>query len=156
MGESFTINSEATKIAFSKYVSDLLSEHKYLTFSAPRIGADRSMDQNALFHVWATEYAAYRLRKDKRDVSDGELDGMKRIIKKHFTAAHSEAYGFMVYELVNPFTGEKKKDYTSSKTWKRGEMFMVLTWFQMVAAQDGLILESKGQFEKLQRKQHEV
>lgn len=156
MGESFTINSEISRAAFIKHMNFLYEKHKYITFSSPRIGADRSMDQNALFHVWATEYAAYRLRKDKRDVSDGELDGMKRIIKKHFTAAHSEAYGFMVYELVNPFTGEKKKDYTSSKTWKRGEMFMVLNWFQMVAAQDGLILESKGQFEKLQRKQHEV
>lgn len=156
MGESFTINNETSLQAFIKYAGSLYESHKYITFSAPRIGADRSMDQNALFHVWATEYAAYRLRKDKRDVSDGELDGTKRIIKKHFTAAHPEAYGFMVYELVNPLTGEKKKDYTSSKTWKRGEMFMVLNWFQMVAAQDGLILESKGQFEKLQRKQHEV
>ena len=57
----------------------------------------------------------------------------------------------MIHEVVNPRNGDTKKDYTSSARWLRGEMFLVLTWMQMIAAEDGLILEAKGQFSKLQR-----
>lgn len=151
MAEQWTVNSITSLTAFNKHVERLFAEHKFITFSSPRIGADRSLDQNALFHVWATEYVAYTLKKDKREVSPGELDGMKQIIKKRFTATHPACYEWMVYEIVNPFNGATRKDYTSSKSWKRGEMYLVLDWFQMVAAEDGLILESKGQFAKLQR-----
>lgn len=151
MGESFTVNSPSSRAAFSRYVDGLFDKHKFITFAAPRIGADRSMDQNALFHAWATEYIAYTLKKDKRDVIEGEKEGMKRIIKQKFTAMHPEYYSWMVYLIINPLTGYSRKDYTSSASWKRGEMFLVLTWFQMTAAEDGLILESKGQFAKLQR-----
>lgn len=150
-GESFTINSITSLSAFRKYTEDLFKEHGYITFSAPRIGADRSMDQNALLHVWITEYLALKLKKDKRDVSEGEKEGMKRIIKKEFTSTHPACYQWMVYLVINPLTGYSRKDYTSSKSWKRGEMYLVLTWFQMVAADEGIILESKGQFNKLQR-----
>lgn len=151
MAESFTINSLTSRAAFNKYVDGLYKKYGHITFGAPRIGADRSMDQNALFHVWVTEYIAFKLKKDKRDVIEGEKEGMKRIIKKQFTATHPACYHWMVYLVINPLTGDSRKDYTSSKTWKKGEMFLVLCWFQMVAAEEGLILESKGQFNKLQR-----
>jgi hypothetical protein len=151
MAESFTVNSSSSKMAFSKYVDALFDKHKYITFDAPRVGADRSMDQNALLHAWVTEYVAHALKKDKRDVIEGEKEGMKRILKKKFTAMYPEHYSWMVYLIINPLTGYSRKDYTSSKNWKKGEMFLVLTWFQMTAAEDGLILESKGQFAKLQR-----
>lgn len=151
MKESWSINSAHSLMAFNKIVEGLYKEHKYITFSAPRIGRDRSLDQNALFHVWVTEYVAYRLQIHKKEATKGLIEGMKQIIKKRFTATHPQAYEWMVFEVVNPFNGKTKKEYTSSSDWKKGEMFLVLTWFQMVAAEDGLILESKGQFEKLQR-----
>jgi len=152
MPEVWTVNSAPSLVAYHKHVDRMYEEHKYVTFSPPRIGPDRSIDQNSLLHVWATEYVAYILKKDKRQVTKGELNGMKRIIKKKYTAAHPDSYKWMVYELVNPFnTSETKKDYTSSKSWKRGEMFLVLTWLQMTAAEDGLILEAKGAFKKNQR-----
>ena len=152
MAESFTINSLTSRAAFNNYVDGLFKKHGYITFGAPRIGADRSISQNSLFHVWATEYAAYILRKDKREVLPGELDGMKRTIKQRFTLTYPDCKNWTTYEIINPFTNERKRDYTSSKTWRTGEMFMVLTFVQMTAAQDGLILESKGQFAKNQRK----
>ena len=151
MGEQWTINSTASLSAFQKNVENLYSEHRYITFGAPRIGVDRSLDQNALFHVWITEYAAFCFRKDKRDLTIGEKEGVKRIIKKMYTAYNPDSYSFMVFDLVNPLNGQTRKEYTSSKDWKKGEMFQVLCWFQMSAAEQGLILESKGQFAKLQR-----
>lgn len=148
-GESWPINSATSLKAFLADVERQYCEHKYITYSAPRIGADRSLDQNALFHVWCTEYAAHLLTKHKKSVTAGELEGMKRIAKKRFYQ-HS-GHTWLIHDMVNPFTGESKKDYTSSKSWKRGEMFVVLTWLQNVAAEDGMVLESKGQFSKLQR-----
>lgn len=153
MGESWTINSEPTKVAFIKNVERLFEEHKYITFSSPRIGPDRSIDQNSLFHMWLTIYAAHLLKKDKRDVNKGELEGMKREAKARYTAEHPDSKQWMTHTVVSPFDNKKVKlDYTSSKSWKTGEMYMVLTWLQMMAAGDGLILEAKGEFAKRQRK----
>ena len=156
MSEAFTINSPTSRLAFNTYVDKLYSEHKYITFSAPRIGADRSHSQNALFHVWATEYVAYRLNKNKKDVSKGELNGMKIIIKQRYAAAHPDSFNWITESVVNPFNLKVKKGYTSSSDWKKGEMYLVLTWFQMVAAEDGLILESRGEFARLQRRETEA
>jgi len=154
MTEHWIINSVHTEAAFIASVKQARAEHGYITFSAPRIGKDRSLDQNALFHVWCTEYAAHLLNKTKKDVTKGELAGMKRIVKMKF--ATETPNRFMVHEVVDPFTRKTKRDYTSSKDWKVGEAFMVMEWLQLKAANDGLILESLGQYDKLKRKQDSV
>ena len=150
MSEHWIVNSDHTEAAFIANLRKLRAEHGYITFSAPRIGKDRSISQNGLFHLWATEYAAHLLNKDKKSVTKGELAGMKRIIKQRFNA--STPNNFMVHDVTDPFTGNTKRDYTSSADWKVGEAFMVMEWLQLYAANDGLILEAIGQFEKLTRK----
>ena len=148
-GESWTVNSDNSEIAYIAQVKKWRAEHGYLTFPKPRIGKDRSLDMNALFHVWATEYAAFLLNKGIKQVTKGELAGMKRIIKKRFNANHGN--DFMVHDVVDPYTGKSKRDYTSSSDWKQGEMFMVMEWLQFYAANDGLILESKGKHRQLKK-----
>jgi hypothetical protein len=153
MADQFIVNSLASRMALNKWVDDLYAKHGYITFSEPRIGADRSLDQNALLHVWLPEYVAFTLKIHRKEVSKGLVQGMKEMVKREYTARHPDSYSWMTYEVIDPFTQEViRTDYTSSKTWKSGEMFQVLTWFQMTAAEDGLILESKGNFAKLQRK----
>ena len=111
----------------------------------------RSLDQNALFHVWLTLYAGHILKKDRKLVSKAELEGMKRIVKKKFYQQFG--YPWMLIKPINPFTLEEgKTDYASSSDYKTGEMFQLLTWLQMQAANDGLVLESTGEFSKLQKK----
>lgn len=149
MSEHWIVNSDHTEAAFIANLRKLRAEHGYITFGAPRIGKDRSLSANALFHVWVTEYVAHLLKKDKKSVNKGEMAGMKRIIKQRFNATHPN--NFMVHDVVDPFSGNTKRDYTSSADWKTGEMFMVMEWLQLHAADDGLILESIGQYEKLQR-----
>jgi len=150
VAEAWIVNSDHSQAAFFASVKALRAEHGYITFGAPRIGKDRSLDQNALFHVWCTEYAAHLLKKDKRSISKGELAGMKFMVKKRFNVTSPN--NFMTHDITDPFTGNTKKDYTSSKDWKVGEAFMVLEWLQLHAANDGLILESLGQYDKLKRK----
>ena len=150
MAEHWTVNSEHSEAAYIAHIKALRLEHGYLTFSPPRVGKDRSLTANALFHVWCGDYAAHLLKKHKSKVTKGEMEGMKRIIKKRYNVSHSN--NFMVHDVVNPFGGESRKDYTSSADWKSGEMFVVMEWLQMYAANDGLILESIGQYDKLKRK----
>lgn len=152
MSESWIINSDHSEAAFISHVKKLREEHKYVTFGKPRLGQDRSLGMNALLHVWLTEYAAFLLKKDKRTITSGEIEGMKFMAKKRFN--HLNSNNFMVHDIVDPFTGKTKKGYTSSATWKHGEMFVFLEWLQMYAANDGFILESKGQYDKLKREQN--
>lgn len=154
MGESWTINSDTSLKAFIANVQALYNEHKYITYGKPRIGVDRSIDQNKLFHFWCTEWIANILRIDKREVSKASLAGMKRTVKKMFLLAHPETKEWMIQVITDYTTGQTKKDYTSSADWKTGEMFMVLTFMQLEAANQGIILESKGEFAKNQREQN--
>ena len=150
--KTFLVNSPTSLMAFSSFVAQLFREKKYLTFTW-RIGEDRSLDQNSLLHVWLTIYAAYLLEKDRRSVTESELEGIKQIAKRRFYAETGAAW--MVTIPMDPFTGELLRPMLrSSKNYTREEMFHFLTWLQMTAANDGLVLESKGQYAKLQR-EHE-
>lgn len=151
MGEAWTVNSEATLAGYLQKVRKDFMEHRYLTYPAPRIGPDRSLDQNALLHVWLTEFAAELAGCHKREVTRGMLEGIKRSMKEMFYRESGEPW--MIHIVKCPLTGREKKDWSSSADWKRGEMFMFLSWLQMFAATHGCILESKGQFQKLQREQ---
>ena len=150
MAELWLVNSEPSQIAYFAHVKALRAEHGYLTFPAARIGKDASMDQKALFNIWIREYAAHLLNKGPKQVTPGEHDGMKRHIKMVFNSTNPN--NFMVHIVINPATKETKKDYTSTKDWRVGEAFMVMEWLQLHAANDGLILESLGQYDKLKRK----
>lgn len=148
--KTFVVNSLPSLAAFWSFIQSMLHEHKYVTFTW-RIGEDRSLDQNALFHVWCTEMVAFYLRKDKRAVTEPELEGMKRKAKKLYY--QETGYPWLVMRPIDPQTGkEGQLMFRSSKNYLRGEMFQFLTWLQMVAANDGLVLESRGEFTKLQRK----
>jgi len=150
--KTFLVNSPTALMAFGSFAAKLFAEKKYLTFTW-RIGEDRSLDQNSLLHVWLTEYVAHLLQKNKKSVTEEELEGIKKTAKRRFYAETGAPW--MVVIPVDPFTGESlPATLRSSKRYSREEMFHFLTWLQMTAAGDGLVLESKGQYAKLQR-EHE-
>ena len=152
MGEMWTIKNELSLTAFCANVKALYEEHQYITYAKPRIGASRSVSQNALLHMWCTSYAAQLLQKESKSVSKGELAGMKRTAKGRYYQ-HSQ-HDFLVHTVIDPFTGQSKKDYTSSADWKKGELFGFLQWLQLIAANDGLLLESTGEFKKIAEEQN--
>ena len=153
-GTAWTVNSEHTLNAYIAQVKADYAEHKYLTYPKPRIGADRSLSQNGLMHVWLAELWSFAMRKDKRDMTEGDMDGIKRAMKKRYFEYSREPW--LIHKVTDPFSLESKNDFRSSRKWLKGEMFNFLTWLQMYAAEADLILESKGEHEKLRREQHEV
>jgi hypothetical protein len=147
--KTFIVNSLPCLAAFTKLCASLFDEHKFVTFTW-RIGEDRSLDQNSLLHVWLTEYAAHLGGIHKKAVTPGMIEFLKRKCKKAYY--NHSGQSFMLTKLVDPATGEEGQTiYASSADYKRGEMFLFLTWLQNHAAEDGCILESRGEFKKLQR-----
>ena len=151
-GEAWVINSESSKKAFIANLEKIYAEHPYITYAAPRIGADRSLGQSALMHVWCSEWIAHKLGKHYKSVESNELAGMKRTVKKLYYISNPDAH-WMIHTITDYSTGATRKDYTSSADWTTGEMFSVLEFMQNTAANDGVVLESKGKFAKLQREQ---
>lgn len=152
MGAQHTVNSIITRDFFHKFVDEIYEKNKYVTFSW-RIGADRSLSQNSLLHVWLTEYAAFILNVDKKSIEGAHLNGIKRRSKKQFY--NETGHAWMLSEVYDFSNGSMSKVFASSKDYKTPEMFEFLTWLQHVALHDGCVLESKGEFNKLQRSQTE-
>ena len=147
--KTFLVNSPIAVLAFVNFMQALFRDHKYITFTW-RIGADRSLDQNALLHVWLTEYAAHLLNKAKKAVTEAELEGIKKTAKMRYYT--QTGFEWLIVTAVNPWSGEEyKPQLRSSKKYTRGEMFLFLTWLQDTAAGDGLVLESRGEYAKLQK-----
>jgi hypothetical protein len=147
--KTFLVNSPMAWAAFAKWALGLFTEWKYVTFTV-RLGADRSLDQNALLHVWITEYAAHLAEIHTKKVTAAMIEFLKRKLKRAYYLESGAQW--VVERLVDPQSKEEGGLYfRSSADYKVGEMFLFLTWFQMHAANDGCILESRGQYAKLQR-----
>lgn len=149
---TWKINSEHTYKSFCGRVKELVDKHGAVTFSKPRLGESRSLSQNALFHAWLTEAAAHYLQKTSKMVTQGEREGMKRAVKKKFY--EHTGHKWMIHSIINPITKEVKRDFKSSSNLLKGEMFMLMEFFQMTAADDGLILEARGEFSALKEEQN--
>ena len=109
--------------------------------------SDRTLDQNALFHIWLREYAGYLLKKNREMVTEKESEDMKATAKRRCYA--ETGWGFILIQRKDLITGQVAQVLQSSKKYSLGEMFMFLDWVQLWASDNGLILESKGEHKKL-------
>jgi len=108
---------------------------------------DRSLSQNALLHIWFREYAAMRLNKPLKKITQDDTDSIKLLVKQ-------ACYGDMKYDglcqrVTNIDTGVSAFVLRSTSRYDKGKMFMFMEWFQAFAAQKGLILESMGELGRL-------
>jgi hypothetical protein len=151
VAEQFIVNSKHTLELAKSILEENFSEKKFTIYHL-RHGEHRSLNQNALFHVWALEWGCFISGLNPKALNTKEkkliTEGTKRAVKKRFYC--ESGYPWLIIEIENPFTKERKKDFSSSGDWLQPEMFTALTWMQATAANDGLILESKGEFKKLQ------
>lgn len=149
-GQKWLIRNDFQLEQFVSNVRDLFAQHKRLVFSPPEMGAGRSLDQNALFHVWMREYAGHLTKTAPNLVPTGVIEGMKRHCKVMFY--NETRANWIMTNIVNPKTGQSKKDVVSTKHLSKSHMFEFMEWIQASAANDGLILESKGEYQELLEK----
>jgi len=110
----------------------------------------RSLDQNSLLQVWARQYVCHLLAVEKP--SDAELEAMKVTLKRSCYAENG--WSWLIEDVKDLFTGESSKRLKSSADYDVGEMHSFLDWVQRKAANDGLILESLGEFQELREAQN--
>lgn len=136
-------------LLFKNYVAD--RKPFRVVFSNPK---KRSLDQNALFHVWCWEYGVHITNAGHLTgkAKDKLIDCTKKSIK---AKAYNEfGWEFLLTRIKNIFTGEITTEYRSTAEYESGQMYQFMEYVQNIAAQDGLILESKGQFKELKESQN--
>lgn len=121
-----------------------------ICWQAKRYTDPRSLDQNALLHVWSGEYARHLLNKSK--VSEVEKEAMRITLQRHCYA--EESWPWLIEDTKDLFTGEVKKQRRSTTKFHKGEMTQYLDWIQRRAANDGLILEARGEYADLKAEQN--
>ena len=110
----------------------------------------RGLPQNALMHTWLRDAAEQTFGHKCTDI---ELESMKRYTK---TRCYSDTkHSFLIHTLINPETKQNKTELTSSSKWDKGEMTYFLDWMQQFYAEQGLILEAKGEYLDLTTSQNE-
>lgn len=148
MGQAWKIASLKQLEAFNEHNKKLLEKHKIITYDEPVYGAVRSLDQNALFHMWMRQVTAQMLGKKVSDIDEGELEGTKRRFKLWFYKEAGQHW--IVHTVLDSFTGESKKDVRSTSRFTKGQMFMFMEFVQDKAAEYSIMLESKGEYASLQ------
>ena len=108
----------------------------------------RSLDQNALLNIWARDYATHPLKKKP---TDEQQEAMRITLQRACYAALK--YDWLIEDTKDLFTGSVKKQRRSTTKFGKGEMTMFLDWIQHRAAEDGLVLEAKGEYLELSRSQ---
>ena len=106
----------------------------------------RSLDQNALLHVWLGQFAGHALNVAKP--TSEQREAMKIALQRRCYADTGWAY--LVQRVVDPFSGEVSVARASTTQLRKGEMCEYLCWIQAFAAEQGLILESRGEYAELQ------
>jgi hypothetical protein len=128
---------------FLRWMRDNWSQYpaciKVTKYSHPR-----SIDQNSLYQKWSRQYAAHLLKKTESEVTEEEHEAMKYTLQRH--CYKDTAWEFLLGVKRDLFTGEEKPDRARTHNFDTGEMHQFLNWIQAKAADDGLILESLGEY----------
>lgn len=141
------VNSRQTLVNFKNEIDLLYGDGAYLIFTWKK-GKEASMPQKALVHIWFRTFAAHMLRKREQDVTKYDLLAMKISAKKRFYNKTHES--FMIEEITDPFSPDQKRlEMTSIADWSQGDCYNFMTWLQLEALEHGLVLESKGEHQRL-------
>jgi len=147
MTDPLIANSEQALEGVITTLRDQWKESHYLRVTIKR-GKTRNLDQNALFQVWARQYAESIFC---RLVTDVEHEAMKYTLQKHCYA--DTGWEFLIGEKHDLFTEEVRRDRAKTSQLETGEMFQFMEWIQARGADSGLILESLGEYDRLKKSQ---
>jgi hypothetical protein len=151
--ESRIIDCERAMFNFFGEFQAVWQENKWLKVEWSD-GSDRrtSMPQKALVHIWLRTYAAFLLKKPTKEVIEEEVELMKKHAKHEFYEETGES--FAVARIIDPWHPDKERMVlTSIAKWDPGQCYMFMNWLQNKAGQQGLLLESKGEYANNKKKE---
>lgn len=137
---------------FIAFFRDTIAKKKHFQVTVKEFNK-RSLDQNALFHVWVGQYFEFITNVKLSDLNTKQkskaIVSTKRGLKR---ACYADTHWkFLLTKLKDPFTGKEDIEAESTTNYDVGEMYQFMEWVQNKAAQDGLILEALGQFKELKK-----
>jgi len=143
----YLVNSDKSLESFIKCARDDFERFKWCNWVMTD-GEKRSLDSNALLSVWALELGCLLAGIPTSPIDavlrEGIIAGVKRRLKMEFYK--ESAHSWLIYEVVDPLTQARKRDYISSSTYTRPQMFEFLSWVEAYAmTAHGVLLESKGE-----------
>ncbi len=112
----------------------------------------RTVSQTALYFVWCREYARHLTGLDTIN-KDVEAQMSYTFIRHAYAEMGWE---WLMTKNVDLETGEERPAPVSVKDIDKHNMSQFLEWVQMRAANQGLMLEIKGEYKELKQKQHET
>ena len=137
------------------YIRVCLQKDEPIKVTAKRF-SKRSLDQNALFHVWCEQYASHLTKQDLNTLNyehrNKLIDEMKISAKRKYYAQTGNKY--VLEQKKDLFTGKEHTFAKSTRDYDKSEMNHYMEWLQNIAAEDGLILESKGEYESMKLEQN--
>jgi len=110
-----------------------------------------SLPQKALKAIWIREATKDNFKL--KEVDGAHYEGMNRWLKLQCYKETKQK--FLIRFIVNPENQEHKAEVTSSAKWTVGEMTFFLDWMQEFCSRAGLILEAKGEYVELSKKQND-
>lgn len=149
MGNGCTVDSDSSEENAIKWIKELRKKYGRVKIDFTT-GKSNSWDQKALFHVWLREY--YRQKYNKNPSTDEEKK-FKWEVKIY---AYTQGLHFMSESSYSSFLNKEMPRLVSVAKLSTGEMYQLMNFTQMIAAQEGIILEAKGEYKKLKESQHEV
>ena len=149
MPQGWTLDTAEKRDNFMAQVCQMVQAGKKPVVQFIEHQNHRSLDQNALFQKWAREYACHLLNKDK--VSKEEHEAMKYTLQRQCYA--QMGWDYLLARRTDLMTGEQKVERRSTTDFDVGEMYQFMNWIQASAAERGLILESLGEYQELQRRE---
>ena len=135
-------------IEFHRFLKAEYRNGKYIYVSY-KTAKQRSLDQNALFHVWCREFSAHHASCKLRDVTEDMMTDTKYTFKKLYYQHTGNPE--LIKKNEDIFTGEKKSVPQSTKIYSVGTMFDFMEFVQNLASTKDLMLESSGQYLELKK-----
>ncbi len=133
---------------FHKFLKEEYKNGKYIYVSY-KTAKQRSLSQNALFHVWCREFSAHHSRCKLSEVTQPMFDSTKFTFKKLFYQHTGNPE--LIKKNVDIFTGEEKSLPESTEKYSVGTMYDFMEFVQNLASTKNLMLESKGQYLELKK-----
>lgn len=118
------------------------------TFEMKLVRGTRTMSQNSLYQVFARELGEFIFQ---REITEAEHEATKIDLQRRCYL--DTGWPFLVRKLPAPITGKSKLERMPTSAMDKGDLHQLLNWVQQFAAERGLILEAKGEFQELRERQ---
>lgn len=151
MKELTVYNTDTSKAQAKHMLNDFLLEHGKCSMKLTK-GDRRRLSQNNLFQHWARKYAAFIKGCDPKSIDEQTHERTKTGLK--LRCYLNTGWRFMVNSFKDDSCSEPYLVPKSSAELEVGEMFSFMEWLQVYAAEQGLILESQGEYLKRQEAQN--